>query len=426
MRALLGFVFFVCALPTWAGLTIEINRGVDNPTPVAVVPFAGTLGLPENVSNIISADLRMSGLFRLIPQQDMLSMPTKREEVFYRDWRRLGISFLVIGELSRTATGGYSLHYELFDVPSQKVILAADLSGSADSLRDIAHRASDAIYEKITGIPGIFSTKIIYIEDLGRTAPDQYHLVHSDVDGERAKILMRSNEPILSPSWSPDGKSIAFVSFETSRPAIYTLELATGRKEQITNFKGLNSAPAWSPDGKQLAMVLSKDGNPEIYIMDLATRKLRRFTNKEFAIDTEPNWSSDGKSIIFTSNRGGAPQIYQKWLNSGRIERLTFDGNYNARPRVTRDGKGLIMVHREQGVFHIALQDIASGDLRILTRTHLDESPSIAPNGALLMYATRYNNKGVLAVVSMDAGVKFRLPSKLGDVREPAWSPYTK
>lgn len=405
-----------------ANLFIEINRGNNNPAPIAVVPFANANGLPEDVQKVIAADLERSGFFQPIPKTDMLSMPASRNEVVFRDWRMLGANFLLIGALT-SEPGKYSVRYELYDVLAQKNILTATVSGGPNGLRDIAHAISDAVYEKITGIRGIFSTKMLYVQDMRRPGRDRYRLMYADVDGARARVLQSSSEPILSPTWAPDGKRIAYVSFETSRPAIFIMDLATGRKTQMTNFKGLNGAPAFSPDGQHLAMVLSKDGAPDIYVMSIATQRLRRITNDHY-IDTEPNWSVDGKAVIFTSNRGGSPQIYQVNLNSGRPERLTFEGDYNARPRVSPDGKSLVMVHRHNGVFHIASQDIASGNMRILTETWLDESPSIAPNGAMLLYATQHNNKGVLGAVSMDAGVKFRLPSTEGDVREPAWSPY--
>ncbi|WP_439135522.1 Tol-Pal system beta propeller repeat protein TolB [Pseudomaricurvus sp.] len=404
-----------------AELTIEITQGMDNPTPVAVVPMAWSgPALGENVSEIVEADLRRSGQFRPIPKTDMLSFPRTEADVFYRDWRILGSEYLVLSRLSQTPAGGYSLDYELFDVLSQKKVLQRNVSGGPESLRDLAHAVSDAVYEAVTGIRGAFSTKMIYVEAFGNT---KFRLMLSDADGAREKLLLESKQPIMSPVWSPDGKQVAYVSFETGRPAIFRQVIATGERQQLTNFKGLNGAPAWSPDGKKLALVLSKDGNPEVYTLDIASGQFTRVT-KHFSIDTEPSWMKDGKSLTFTSDRGGKPQIYQVTLASGRIERLTFEGDYNARARVSPDGKTLVMVHRQNGVFHIATQDITSGDIRILTETHLDESPSIAPNGAMLMYATKYQGKGILAAVSLDAGVKFRLPSKEGDVREPSWSPY--
>jgi len=426
--ALTMLVLSLCSFAR-AELMIEITQGMDNPTPIALVPFGGSNGLREDVAAIASADLLRSGFFRPIPVADMLQMPQKEADIFYRDWRILGTEFLVIGNIQRGSQvdaenpNQFVLEYALYDVLGQRNLFKRVISGGESELRDLAHKVSDAVYEAITGIRGAFSTKILYIEDLNRAGAGRYRLVTADADGAREKVLFSSREPLLSPSWSSDLSQVAYVSFETSRPAIFRQNLLTGVREQLTNFQGLNGAPAWSPDNKTLALVLSKDGNPEIYTLEIATRRLTRVT-RHFAIDTEPNWTADGKGLIFTSNRGGNPQIYQIGLESGRIERLTFEGDYNARPRVSPDGKSLVMVNRYKGVFHIAWQDIASGDMRILTETWLDESPSIAPNGAMLLYATQYNNKGVLAAVSMDAGVKFRLPSKQGDVREPAWSPF--
>lgn len=412
----------LCAVNVYAGLSIEITSGVDEPTPIAVVPFSGGFELKEDLHEIVSDDLLRSGLFKPIPKTDMLSLPKSQKEVFYRDWRALGASYLVLGQVTRQADG-YKLNYELYDVLSQRKVFAKRVVGTDKQLRDMAHNVADQVYESITGIRGVFSTKILYVEDLKKSEKGRYRLMYADADGARDRVLYASSEPVLSPAWSPDMSKIAYVSFETSRPAVFVQELATGKRTQVTDFKGLNGAPSWSPDGNSLAIVLSKDGNPEIYTLNVVSGKLRRITN-HFAIDTEPDWSVDGKSIIFTSNRGGSPQIYQVGLANDRVERLTFEGDYNARPRVSPDGKSLVMVHRREGVFHIALQDIETGDMRILTETELDESPSVAPNGAMLLYATQHGNKGVLAAVSMDAGIKFRLPSKQGDVREPAWSPF--
>ena len=424
--AVCGVGLWLCSVLAQAALTIEITQGVDNPTAIAVVPFEwqGANALPEDVSGIVSADLLRSGQFSPLAKGDMLAFPHRESEVYYRDWRVLGTEFLLVGAIEYRAER-YYLQFALFDVLGQRKVLQRAVDGSRAQLRDLAHFVSDQVYEAITGIRGAFSTQIIYVEAFqspGGTA-DKYRLMLADADGARPRLLLESKQPILSPMWSPDGRQVAYVSFETGRPAIFRQELASGKREQLTNYKGLNGAPAWSPDGQKIAMTLSKDGNPEIYTLDIPTRRLKRVT-RHFAIDTEANWTADGKGIIFTSNRGGKPQIYQVTLASGRVERLTFEGDYNARARLSPDGKSLVMVHRENGVFHIAAQDIASGDMRVLTETYLDESPSIAPNGAMLMYATRFQGKGILAAVSLDAGVKFRLPSKQGDVREPAWSPF--
>lgn len=409
----------------YAELTIRITKGVDDPTVIGVVPFSYSGGgaLPENVAEIISNDLRRSGQFGPIAPENMLSFPSLPQDVVYRDWRLLGSEYLVIGNIE-PSTKGYRLTYSLFDVISQQGMLTGQVVEVAtDGLRDMAHFVSDAVYEAITGIKGAFSTDIIYVEH--QKSARQYRLIRADMDGARPQILLKSSEPIISPVWSPDGKAVAYVSFETTRPAIFMQNLLTGQREQLTNFKGLNGAPAWSPDGKKLALVLSKDGNPEIYILDLATRRFSRVT-KHFGIDTEPTWTRDGQHILFTSNRGGKPQIYKAPVAGGYPQRLTFEGDYNARAQVTPRGQHIVMVHRRNGTFHIATQDLTTGEVRVLTETSLDESPSVAPNGASLIYATKLQGKGILASVSMDAGTKFALPSTSGDVREPTWSPYFK
>ncbi|MFT5116920.1 MAG: TolB protein [Kiritimatiellia bacterium] len=409
-----------------AELTIRITKGVDNPTVISVVPFhyTGQEQLSENVASIISNDLRRSGQFSSLDAGNMLSFPSLPEHVVFRDWRLVGSEYLLIGHIT-PQNSGYQLVFSLFDVVSQKTVLFNQpIVTDADGLRDMAHHVSDVVYETLTGIRGAFSTDMIYVEQ--QKSLNQYRLMRADIDGARPQVLLKSSEPLLSPSWSPDGKSVVYVSFETNRPAIFMQNLLTGKREQLTNFKGLNSAPAWSPDGKKLALVLSKDGNPEIYTLDLQTRKFARITN-HFGIDTEPTWTANGENIIFTSNRGGKPQIYLASVREGYPQRLTFEGDYNARARLTPDGKSIVMVHRNKGVFHIATQELTTGKVRVLTtETNLDESPSIAPNGASLIYATKSKGKGILASVSLDAGTKFVLPSTSGDVREPSWSPFFK
>ncbi len=409
-----------------AELTIEITQGVDAPVPIAVVPFGWQQpqSLPEDVAGIVAADLHRSGLFALMPRNTMLSFPSQPSEVYYRDWRLANQEYLLVGKVQSEPGNRFRIQYELFDVVKEQRILADYISGSAAQLRLMSHRVADAIYQKLTGMPGAFATKIVYVSAERLSQDDyRYQLELADADGANARTILKSRQPILSPSWSRDGKNLAYVSFETNRPAIYIQNLQTGARERVTSYPGLNGAPAWSPDGKKLALTLSKDGNPEIYVLELSSRKLTRIT-RHYGIDTEPAWAPDGKSILFTSNRGGPPQIYQKELASGWVERLTFEGDYNAKAHLTYDGRQLVMVHRNNGVFHIAVQDLKTGRLDILTDTLLDESPSIAPNGSIVMYATKINSKEVLAAVSLDGQVKFRLPSTQGHVREPSWSPY--
>ena len=420
-------MFLLCTAPLLrAELSIEINEGNDDPLPIAVVPFGWTAGvtLQEDVASIVERDLHRSGLFEPLSRADMLSRPSRASEVYYRDLKSLGVDYVVVGELSFGANNNLIARYELLDVNTQQSILKGEEQQSLKKVRFLAHTISDRIYEKLTNIRGAFRTQLLYVSAVreGDTR-FRYRLLKSDIDGVGEEVLADSMEPILAPTWSPDGKKIAYVSFKTTRPAIYLHNLETGERQQLTNFRGLNGAPAFSPDGRQLAMVLSKDGSPDIYVMDLTTSAIQRVTN-HFAIDTEPAWAPDGKSLYFTSDRGGKPQIYKVELASGSVERITFEGDYNARARVLGDGLGLVMVHRVKGRFHIGVQDFKRNRVEILTTTDLDESPSVAPNGSMLLYSTTYNGQGVLAAVSVDGGVKYRLPSRFGDVREPAWSPF--
>ncbi len=424
MRVYLLLVLLFATATAQAQLTIQISRGADNPTRIAVVPMGSQgLRLSEDISQIVADDLEFTGQFAAIPRRDMLSFPQTEADVHFRDWTALKAEYLLIGTVEQR-DGRYYASYQLFDVIGQrKPLPRITVDGAEHQLRDVAHRIADKVYETITGIRGIFSTKIIYVEASKQGNRDRYRLMLADFDGARPVMLRESNQPMLSPVWSPDGKRVAYVAFDTTRPAIYIQEIATGRREQITNFRGLNGAPSWSPDGRKLALTLSKDGNPEIYVMDLVTRQLTRLTN-HFMIDHEPVWSTDGGSIFFTSDRGGRPQIYKVNVASLQVERVTFDGEYNARPRVSPDGRSLVTVHRNGGSYMIAVLDLQTGRTRPLTEVDHDESPSVAPNGAMLMYATRSGGKGILGAVSLDARTRVSLPSKLGDVREPAWSPF--
>ena len=406
-------------------LAIEITQGVDAPVPVAVVPFAwqGRGRPPEDLGKIIRFDLARSGQFAMTAPEDMLSLPSRPEDLYVRDWRVQGIAYVLLGSV-RPTESGLEARYALFDVFAERLLFDETLEAPPGQLRALAHRISDRAYEQLTGIPGAFSTRLLYVVAQNiATEAETFRLEMADADGANAQTLLKSREPILSASWSPDGQTVVYVSFETGKPAIYLQEIATGRREKLTDFEGLNGSPVFSPDGKQLALVLSAGGNPDIFVLDLETRKLRQLT-RHFAIDTEPSWTADGEAVIFTSNRGGGPQIYKMNVRSRAIERLTFVGDYNARARMLADGRYLIFVHRQDGIFHIATQDLERGTVQILTETSLDESPSVAPNGAMAIYATRSNGRGILAVVSIDGRVKYRLPSTEGDVREPAWSPF--
>jgi TolB protein len=410
---------------SWSSnLVIEITSGVDNPVPIAVVPFAwtGNKALPEDVANIVESDLERSGQFQSLKRSAMLSFPSAEKDVHYRDWGYLNTEYLIIGEILPTEKG-FSVSYALFDIQRQKKLAAKTFTGSRRALRALAHSVSDDVYEALTGLRGAFRTKVAYVAADRKVNPNYYRLMVADADGHGPVEILKSKQSIMSPSWSRDAKKIAYVSFESQRPAIYIQDLATRERQRIKSFKGLNGAPSWSPDGTKLALVLSKDGNAEIYVLELATGKLSRVT-KHYGIDTEPSWTPDGKNIIFTSDRGGKPQIYQVELATKWVERLTFDGDYNARGSLTYDGRFLVLVSRHDGRFHIAVQDLQRGTMSTLTRSSLDESPSVAPNGSMVLYATESNGKDILAAVSIDGNVKYKLPATKGVVREPAWSPY--
>jgi TolB protein len=419
-------LLLVVSSTAWSELVIRVTQGNDKPTIVAVSPIAlNGIAVKQDIAAIVEADLERSGLFRATPRRDMLAFPSRSSEVYYRDWRMLGTEYLVVGSMRAIDGGRYELEFSLLNVTAQKREFKHSVRGRANEMRDLAHLVSDKVYQAITGIKGAFSTRIAYVTATQTDGKFTYRLNVADADGAREKLMLESPEPIMSPSWAPNGKDLAYVSFETGRPAVFRQNLVTGARQQLTNFKGLNGAPSWSPDGSKMALVLSKDGNPEIYQLDLRSNQFSRLT-RHFAIDTEPTWMPDGKHILFTSDRGGTPQIYKLNVASKATERLTFRGNYNARASLAPDGHTLALVHRESGVFHIASFDLKTRRLIELTETKLDESPTVAPNGAMLMYATKQGDRGVLAAVSLDAGVRYVLPARVGDVREPAWSPFLR
>lgn len=427
VRLMMLYVSIVAGT-AFAADPLVITRGSDRAMPIAVVPFAwnGSAGLPEDVAKIIGADLHNSGLLTPVAREHMISMPAQPAEIIYRDWRAVGAQYLLIGNAQAQADGRIQIHYYLFNVAAEKQVDAGVVTGTPQQLRDLAHHIADQTYEKVTGTKGAFSTRLLYVTAArGADGERRYALHRADYDGARATTLLQSREPILSPSYAPDGKRIAYVSFEHKRPRIFVQHVETGQREQVTNFEGLNGAPAWSPDSSKLAFVLSKDGNPEIYVMDMATRQVRRVTN-HMAIDTEPFWGKDGKTLYFTSDRSGKPQIYRMNINGGEAKRVTFVGNYNANPKLSADEKTLVMIHRQEGytVFKVAAQDLQKGHLRVLSDTSLDESPTVAPNGSMVIYATRQQGKGVLVLTSLNGRVRTVLPGIEGEIREPSWSPF--
>jgi len=409
-----------------AELIIKITQGIEGAQPIAIVPFGvrpGSQPPPQNIATIISNDLTRSGRFSPLPAGDLPSRPSEAAAVNFSDFRILGTPSLVIGKVKRLANGRFKVEFRLFDVFRGVQVTGYELDARPDELRRIAHQMSDIIYEALTGERGAFDTRIAYITELRSGGASRYALNVADSDGFNPRVVLESKAPIVSPAWSPNGRQLAYVSFEGKRPRIFAQNLGTGTRQVIAAFPGLNGAPAWSPDGKRMAMTLSKDGNAEIYIMDVDTRRLRRLTVGA-AIDTEPAWAPDGKSLVFTSDRGGTPQIYRIPATGGRATRLTFDGKYNSRATFAPDGKSLALVHGSKGTFRTAVLDLENNALRVLTKTTLDESPSFAPNGSMILYATSGDGGGTLAGVSADGRVRQELATRQGDVREPAWSPF--
>ncbi len=409
-----------------AELVIEITKGVEASVPIAVVPFAwqgGTLKTPVNVATVIQADLKRSGLFKTLAVADMLTRPMDANKVKYRNWQALGQDYLLIGQVSEV-NGRYQVQFQLFDVYKGEQILGYRLLVVEQELRRTAHYISDLVYEKLTGKKGVFSTRLAYITSTSISAnKKRYRLLVADADGYNPKTIASSSEPLMSPAWSPDGKKIVYVSFENKRSAIYLQTLATGKRSKVAAYRGINGAPAFSPDGTRLALTLSKDGSPDIYVLNLTSGTLTKVT-KSYGIDTEPTWAPDGESIVYTSDRGGKPQLYRVFVRGGNPKRITFEGDYNARGRFSTDGKSLAMVHANRGDYRIAVMDMATGLVNVLTAGKYDESPSFSPNGDMVLFASKNSaGRGVLTAVSVDGRMQQKMAFNSGDVREPAWSP---
>jgi TolB protein len=401
-----------------AALDIEITGAGEHQTPISVVRFGGEERVAgQAISSVVSNDLMRTGLFKLIDPAG--KVPHEPGEVKYFEWP--GVEALVIGSVRVLNDGRAEVRFRLLDAVRQTELIALAVTAKSDQVRAIGHRIADLVYEKLTGSAGVFSTRIAYVNRENR----HYRLVVADSDGYGEQTLLSSNEPIMSPAWSPDGKQIAYVSFERGHACVYVQSVATQKRSLLADFSGSNSSPAWAPDGKQLAIVLTRDGSSQLYLVRADGSDLRRITFSE-TIDTEPTFAPDGKSLLFTSDRGGKAQIYRVGVEGGYAERLTFEGSNNFSPRFSPDGKSFVYSQFNGGTFYIAVQDFESKQVQILTAGGWEKKPSFAPNGKLILFATESQGRGILATVSSDGRVKQKMVAQRGDIREPVWGPFLR
>lgn len=395
-------------------LDLELTQGINAALPIGIAEF-GSHDAQGSVSQVVGDDLHLSGQFKIINSGSNNNI---------NQWQQLGADSVLTGDVSALGNNRYQVEFKLLDAQAQgRVLLAKSYQVNQDQLRALSHHISDEVYQKLTGQRGVFSSRIAYILVQRQGQQTRYSLEIADVDGANPRRLLLSSEPIMSPTWSPDGRNIAYVSFEKKRAQVFSVSVETGQRRLLTDFPGINGAPAWSPDGHQLAVVLSKSGAPKLYSLNLDTGSMKQLTFGA-SIDTEPRYSPDGRSILFTSGRGGSPQIYRLSLSDGQISRVTYVGNYNARASFTPNQQNIVVLHRADKAFNIGVQSVASGQMLQITNSGMDESPSLAPNGRIVLYATHYNGKGILGMASIDGRIKIRLPAHDGDVQEPAWSPY--
>jgi TolB protein len=417
LRAM-ALISLMVAAAAHAQLRVEIAGVGADQIPIAIASFANESIAPQQVTAIIKADLARSGFFKIIDTGNVIS---ETASINYAEWTSRGADALVVGSVQRLADGRFDVRYKLFDTVKSTPLSALALAAPSQFVRVTAHKIADDIYEKLIGVRGAFATRIAYVTKAG----NEYRLEIADSDGEGTNIALRSNEPIISPAWSPDGTKVAYVSFENKKPVVYVQDLVTKQRIAVANYKGSNSAPSWSPDGSKLAVALARDGLTQVFVVNADGSGLRRLTNTN-GIDTEPQFSADGKFIYFTSDRSGGPQIYRMSASGGDAQRVTFNGSYNISPRISPDGKTLAYISRRDGRFQLFVLDLTNAQEQRLSDTVKDESPSFSPNGKYIMYATESGRRGSLAVVSVDGRVKHRLTTQAGDIREPTWGPFMK